>query len=388
LTRKMTQQLLCYGAAILSSGICTSVQADSLNPGSGSAADPSAPSMQYGSIQQQDQQQDQQEPHTSFRLKRPAGKKMPPQLSQPADAFPNLVNPELNQLFPAQAVPDTTFTPPINNPNNMWHPGIILTGSAGEQALSPTCDLNLAAQQAQQFPTSPEAAFIYAVALTKTSEVERALKEVRRARNLAQATGDPNYFSRAVGQYEGTLKAEPNNNCIRYGLGWGYYMQAYLFAERARKEASNQAILAGQAPRKTSKLNKDLFSGAAILESVLTGTRPDASVVPHIPGALENTPSWALPQIKIYYQKSLANLDEVVRRDPKDVWAAVYGAHVREEYDGEHQIALDKLTLLKKNHPDNPAAAFFLADAYARSGNIVAGAGSLSQALKLKLQGK
>jgi tetratricopeptide (TPR) repeat protein len=103
---------------------------------------------------------------------------------------------------------------------------------------------------------------------------------------------------------------------------------------------------------------------------------------------LENTPSWALPQIKIYYQKSLANLDEVVRRDPKDVWAAVYGAHVREEYDGEHQIALDKLTLLKKNHPDNPAAAFFLADAYARSGNIVAGAGSLSQALKLKLQGK
>ncbi len=194
-----------------------------------------------------------------------------------------MVNQELNQLFPAQPAIDQTPTPPVTRSNSMWHPGVILTGSTGDTALSATCDLGLAAQQAQEFPTSPEAAFIYAVALTKTSEVERALKEVRRARNLAQATGDPNYFNRAVGQYEETLKAEPGNNCIRYGLGWGYYMQAYLFAERARKEVRTQEILAGQMPQKRSKLNTDLLGGASILASVLSGTRLDTYYAcPHI----------------------------------------------------------------------------------------------------------
>jgi tetratricopeptide (TPR) repeat protein len=340
--------------------------------------------VQYGAVQQE-QMPDQP---TSFRLKRPSGKKSPPQLSQPAESLPPVGNSELNQLFPSQPAANQEVSPPVTRSNTTWRPGVILTGSTGDQELSATCDLGLAEQQAQQFPTSPEAAFIYAVALTKTSEVERALKEVRRARNLAQATGDPNYFDRAVGQYEETLKAEPDNNCIRYGLGWGYYMEAYLFAERARKQVQQQEILAGQMPRKKSKLNTDLFGGASILASVLTGTRPDATVVPHIPGALEDTPAWAQPQIKIYYQKCLAALDGVVVRDPKDAWAAVYGAHVREEYDGNHDLALAKLEALKKTHPENPAAAFFLADAYARSGNIVAGASSLSQALKLHMQGK
>ncbi len=78
----------------------------------------------------------------------------------------------------------------------------------------------------------------------------------------------------------------------------------------------------------------------------------------------------------------------MVARDPNDAWAAVYGAHVREEYDGNHELALTKMQALKKSHPDNPAAAFFLADAYARSGNIVAGASSLSQALKMHMEGK
>jgi len=369
---RLRRKIICTVALLSLSNTIAGAQAQSASE----SPDP----VQYGAVEQ--------EQHTSFRLHRPTAAKTPPQLTQPLESFPSVVNPDLNQSFPFAPGAGMPITPAETRSNTTWRPGVILTGSTGDQELNPTCDLGLAAQQAQQFPQSPEAAFIYAVALTKTSEVAQALKEVRHARNLAQATGDPNYFSRAVGQYEATLAAEPNNECIRYGLGWGYYMQAYLFAERARKEAQTQAILAGQAPRKRSKLNTDLLGGASILASVLTGTRPDASVVPHIPGALENTPGWALPQIKAYYIKSLAALDGVVKHTPQDAWAAVYGAHVREEFDGDHQAALNKLLLLKKAHPDNPAAAFFLADAYARSGNIVAGASSLSQAMKLHMEGK
>jgi len=358
----------------------------------GSLALAADPSVQYGEVQQS-----QDQGRSSFRLKRPdAG--AAPQLSQPADSVPTVVNPDLTKLLPAKAILDTTSTSNapsgaasgvgITRSSTTWRPGVILTGSTGEQALDPTCDLTLAEHQAQEFPNSPEAAFIYAVALTKTSQVERALKEVRRARNLAQATGEPDYFSRAVGQYEGTLAAEPNNDCIRYSLGWAYYMQAYLFAERARKEAQAQAVLSGNVPPKKNKLTNNLFSGASILASVLTGTRPDASVVPHIPGAIEGTPAWALPQVKAYYQKCLSYLDAVAKRNPKDAWAAVYATHVREEYDGDHNVALSKLVALKKAHPENPAAAFFLADAYARSGDIVQGVGALGQAVKLHAQGK
>lgn len=272
--------------------------------------------------------------------------------------------------------------------NNIWRPGVILTGNLGEQALSATCDLSLAASQATEFPNSPEAAFIHAVALTKTSQVETALKEVRRARNLANATGDPNYFNRAVSEYEQSLEADPNNSCVRYGLSWAYYMQAYLLGERARKEEKAKLPPVMQQPKKKGFLDGNLMQGASILASVLTGTKPPASAIPHIPGALEGTPEWAVPQVKAFYAKSVAQLDEVIKREPTNAWAAVYRVHVQEEADGNATIALSKLQALKTRFPDNPAAAFFLADAYARNGNFAAGASSLGQAVKMKMEGK
>lgn len=146
--------------------------------------------------------------------------------------------------------------------------------------------------------------------------------------------------------------------------------------------------MAGQMPHKRNKLNGQLLGGASILASVLTGTRPAANALPHIPGALEDVPPWSVAQIKIYYEKCLSQLDEVIKRNPKDPWPAVYRAHVGEEYDGDHNKALARLAELKKQFPQNAAAAFFLADAYARNGNFAAGASSLSQALELHMQGK
>lgn len=361
----------------------------SLSPWSLSPLSLPAQATEYGGVQ---------ENHASFRLSRPASQSAP-QLTQPPENVPSLVSPDLSRTFSgtASTTGSSTLqneTPSVDNsqtqpvPKVMWHPGVILTGTAGTQALNATCDLSLAGEQAAQNPTSPEAAFIYAVALTKSSQVEQALRQVHQARNLARATGDPNYFNRAVGEYEQSLDADPNNECVRYGLAWAYYMQAYLFAEEARKQETMQRMMAGQMPRKRNKLAGQLAGGASILASVLTGARPAENALPHIPGALEDVPAWAVPQIKIWYEKSLNQLAEVVKRNPKDPWPAVYRVHVAEEYDGDHNAALTKLVALKKQYPQNPAAAFFLADAYARNGNFAAGASSLSQALELHLKGK
>ncbi|MBA4077840.1 MAG: hypothetical protein C0508_22620 [Cyanobacteria bacterium PR.023] len=340
---------------------------------------------------------------SSFRLQRNVPAPAPPQVTQPPEEVKSVMSPDLVNQFASPVTP-TTPAPPAqplqagtakfdNNDNaprstTVWRPGVILSGSTGQDALTPYCDLAQAAQQAQQYPTSPEAAFIYAVALTRTSQVEQALKEVRRARNLAQATGDPDYFNRAVGQYELTLQDEPNNNCIRYGLGWGYYMQAYLFATKARNKVNLEKRMAGIMPKKQNKTTAGLLGGAAILASALTGTRPIASAIPRIPGALDDVPPWAEPQIRIYYQKCLSQLGELIKRDPKDIWAAAYRAHVEEEFDGNHDAALAKLAALKKTSPQNPAVAFFLADAYARNGNYGAGLSSFGDALKIRASGK
>lgn len=345
---------------------------------------------------------------SSFRLQRNEPAPAPPQVTQPPEEVKSVMSPDLvNQFATPVATPVAPLAPvapssstlqadtaKFDNSDNaprsttVWRPGVILTGSTGQDALTPFCDLAQAAQQAKQYPTSPEAAFIYAVALTRTSQVEQALKEVRRARNLAQATGDPDYFNRAVGQYELTLQDEPNNNCIRYGLGWGYYMQAYLFATKARNKVNLENRMAGIMPKKQSKTTAGLLGGAAILASALTGTRPMASAIPRIPGALDDVPPWAEPQIRMYYQKCLNQLGELIKRDPKDAWAAAYRTHVQEEFDGDHDAAIAKLAALKKTSPQNPAVAFFLADAYARNGNYGAGLSSFGDALKIRAAGK
>ncbi len=356
---------------------------------------------QQGSVEQ-----NQGGANSSFRLKRTTTTTntanpypaivAPPLATPPVVETNSSVAPDFTKQFPTTAPAAATPIPPADanqaqRSSTTWRPGVILTAAVGsslQEELKPYCDVNSAAQQAQQYPTSPEAAFIYAVALTRSSQVDHALKEVRRARNLAQASGNPDYFNSAVSQYEYNLQDDPNNLCIRYGLGWAYYMQAYLYAFKARNQVNLANRMAGQMPKKQNRTTAGLLGGAAILASALTGTRPMAGVIPRIPGALDDVPSWAEPQIRIYYQKCLNQMGEVVRRDPKDIWAAAYRAHVQEEFDGNHAVALAKLEQLKKAGPGNPAASFFLADAYARNGNFSAGINSFGDALKIRAGGK
>ncbi len=122
-----------------------------------------------------------------------------------------------------------------------WKPGVELSVGTDTQDLVPTDDPALAKKQVEAYPDSPEASFILAVALTRTSRVEEALKEVRRARKLAEQQGGSAYFDKMIATYEGLLKNFPNENRVRYGLAWAYYMKAYLLANYSKKVAAWKA---------------------------------------------------------------------------------------------------------------------------------------------------
>ena len=115
------------------------------------------------------------------------------------------------------------------------HAGQELTVGTDSDGLVTTEDVELAKKQVASYPDNPEAHFILAVALTRTSYVEEALQEVRRARRLAQSQGGAQYFDKMIDADEKMLTFSPKENRVRYSLAWAYYMKAYLLAQEFRK---------------------------------------------------------------------------------------------------------------------------------------------------------
>ncbi len=163
----------------------------------------------------------------------------PPQVnSAPASQPP--VQPERTA---PEASPNTTSTPEqppaeaapqARAPRVIWKPGFELSAGTDADDLVPTDDVELARKQVAAYPDNPEAGFILAVALTRTSRVEEALQEVRRARKLAEAKGGPAYFDKMIASYEEMVKHHPKENRARYGLAWAYYMKAFMISKASR----------------------------------------------------------------------------------------------------------------------------------------------------------
>jgi tetratricopeptide (TPR) repeat protein len=179
---------------------------------------------------------------------------------------------------------------------------------------------------------------------------------------------------------------DPNDNRIRYGLAWAYYMKGYLLAE----DSQRQARAYGMPVKKTTAITP-----LEIASTLLTGQMPtDLSKInigktqlPHIPGALEKAQPTVIPQVKTYYEKAIAKLDEILAKNPKDIWAKVYRAHLYAEYTGDlgssmkvwHQCALEA--------PNNPAPYFFLGEGYLRLGNLKQSLQYASKAVSLRMTG-
>lgn len=311
--------------------------------------------------------------------------------------------------------------------SNKWKAGQELEITTNTEDLVPTDDVELARKQVEKYPDSPEASFILAVALTRTSHVEDALKEVRRARKLAEKEGGTAYFDKMITTYEEMLKNYPNENRVKYGLAWAYYMKAYLVANYSRKVAAWKAVngdpnevlkkqaaaaAAGQplpqAPvavaqnTATSAGNKDLkaaFSGissdgkvdmakvAMALTAVAQGNNPPADVIPKIPSIFDKTDPNDVPQIKKYFELALQKLDDLIAQKPDDVWALVYRAHLRAEYSGDLEQAMKTWAACRDKFPNNPAPYFFLGEGYLKQGNLKESINNVSRAVALRALG-
>lgn len=144
---------------------------------------------------------------------------------------------------------------PAAVPKVLLKPGQPLVLQESTEDLQPTDDVNLAKEQVDAYADSPEAHFIYAVALTRTSRVEDALREVRTARRLAMAKGGYSYFDSMIKSYEELLANVPDDNRIRYGLAWAYYMKAYLLT-RIQKEQTKLSPVRTQRKQRVNRLTR------------------------------------------------------------------------------------------------------------------------------------
>ena len=307
---------------------------------------------------------------------------------------------------------------PSTDDPKKWHPGMEISIGTDRQDLVPTDDPELARKQVDAYPDSPEAAFILAVALTRTSRVEEALKEVRTARRLADQKGGATYFDKMIGTYEDLLKNYPKENRVRYGLSWAYYMKAYLLASYSRKvakwkaanpdpakapaaaaDANNTApgakpnpIAANPAGPNNLDAAKSALSAAArsgkpldIAGLVLqVGALAQGAALPKIPEFLDGVEAQDIPQIRKYFEQALTKLDESLAQKPDDVWALVYRAHLAAEYTGNLDAAMKTWKQCSERFPNNPAAYFFLGEGYLKLGDLKQSISNVSKAVALR----
>jgi len=278
-------------------------------------------------------------------------------------------------------------------PKMLLKPGQSLSVGMETEDIVATGDVNRARAQSIAYPTSPEAAFIYAVALTRTSRVEEALQEVKRAKRLAAGQGGAVYFDKMIATYEHMLEYYPDDNQVRYDLAWAYYMKAYLLSKSA--PAPKPLPEALKAQEKGKKIDADKANQVlSMLSPQIANANPSnqsgkvtTNELPHIPSALELAAPSVVPQVKQYYEAALKNLDDLLARNPSDVWAKVYRAHLNAEYTGDLKGAMQVWKQVQAEAPQNPAPYFFLGEGYLREGNLKECLNHISRAIALRAIG-
>jgi tetratricopeptide (TPR) repeat protein len=344
----------------------------------------------------------------------------------------------------AVAQPETqpeTQPAPATDEKVPFKAGQTLSVDTNVEDVVPTWDLAVAERQAAAYPDSPEAAFILAVAQSRTSNVEAALQEVQHAKKLTDGKGGAKYFDKMIATYEKMLIAYPDDNRVRYGLAWAYYMKAYLVGRDSRRavnfkeknptlaavveekqkadaaeaatviagytssDASGSAkvkytkpaAVASPVPATKAGTNGDIvkaltsgnpIAAAAAIGNLANitqkGTPPPLTSIPHIPGALEGVDPIDVPQITFYFERSLQKIDELLKRDPNDVWSIDYGAHLRAEYTGNLADAMKTWKAVTVKYPNHPAAYFFLGEGYLKQGDLRESIKNISRALELR----
>lgn len=262
-------------------------------------------------------------------------------------------------------------------------PGQTLSVDAGFEDIVCTNDVNLARKQRESFPDSAEASFIYAVALSRTCAVEDALKEVRRARRLAEKEGGPAYFDKMIESYEKMLSYYPDDNQVRYHLAWAYYMKAYVLAKYSQPKQGSPAyqewVKAAANPQVRKEESEEDKAGTSSQSK--TAVLNDMG---HIRRTVESASPQAIPQIQTYYKMAMEKLDQVLAANPTDIWARIYRAHLAYEAGGPMDASLKEWLKARDQNPDNPAPYFFLGEGFLKQGNLKECLLNVSKAVALR----
>ncbi len=313
------------------------------------------------------------------------------------------VKPDSKTESKTESKPETKSSAAEPALNSQWliKPGQSISVSMATEDIVCTNDLALAKKQREAYPESPEASFIYAVALSRTSQVETALQEVRRARKLAEKDGGPAYFDQMIGSYEKMLTYYPEDNQVRYHLAWAYYMKAYLLAKYSGQAAGQNPKYAewiAQAKKPADATSSEVTNTAttaakADIATVVSSPAPPTSPsqalgnLTQIRKDMSQVSPDAVPQVKRYYELALTKLDDLLARQPDDVWARVYRAHLQAESSGNIDQAIVEWQKVKEASPMNPAAYFFLGEGYLKKGNLKESLNNVSRAIALRAIG-
>lgn len=226
--------------------------------------------------------------------------------------------------------------------------------------ISLTDDINIARAQVEKYPNNAEAHFNLAIALSRTSWVEEAIKELRKTKLLIRKNGGIELINKKITEYKEMLNSDPSTsalNNIRYRLAFSYYLKAYLInkeIEKAKKSTN---------PNSSKKDKNILFKEKGLL---ITNSNP------HIKENLE---------LSISYFKELLNLN------PNDSWAKVYYAFILAEQMNDVNKARELWNEVIKDNPNNPAPHFFIGELHIKEGNLKEGIVEISEAVLLRSLG-
>lgn len=223
-----------------------------------------------------------------------------------------------------------------------------------------TDDINIAKAQVLKYPDNPEAHFNLAIALSHTSLVEEAIKELRKTKKLIRKTGGVVIIDNKINEYKEMLKnheTNPTLNNIRYRLAFSHYLKAYLISKDIKK---NEESKSKKSDKNSSSIN--LFNKALLI-------------------------SEKNPLIKENLDLSTSYFKELLKLNPGDTWAKVYYAFILAEQMDEITKARELWTEVTKQDPNNPAPYFFLGELHIKEGKLKEGITEISQALLLRSLG-
>lgn len=219
-----------------------------------------------------------------------------------------------------------------------------------------TDDLNIAKAQVLKYPDNPEAHFNLAIALSRTSLVEEAIKELRKTKLLIRKPENAGIIDKKIIEYKEMLVENSNAtyaNNIRYRLAFSHYLKAYLISKEIQK----------------SKAQKTKSKSLNLLNSK--------------PFSLNDSN----PEIKNNLRQSISYFDEQLKTNPGDIWTKVYYGFILAEQYNDFQNAKKLWTEAAKQEPSNPAPHFFLGELKIKEGNLKEGILEISQALLLRVTG-